>query len=285
MKSTHLQVLCRFDRLFKILALLSVFSIFFADHQGLAEVGLISDIVSVEYIHGWTENNYDIQGAIHFRLSPGWKTYWKNPGPLGVRPIFDWTQSHNIEKIEFLWPTPEIFEQYGVRTIGYKDYLTIPIKIIKINPVENLELKMNIEFGVCSDICLLKKAKIDIPEVPIGSPKNSKLINDAINSVPSKVIDQTISQYACVIQISDDNIILTFTAQLLQEPTAKPAMILEYTIAGLYPQDQKTTVKEQEISVEASLTNISNTMGIIERDQIRAILIMNDKGFQLNGCS
>ena len=285
MKSIHLQVLCRFDRLFKILALLSVFSIFFADHQGLAEVELISDVVSVEYIHGWTENSHNTQGAIHFKLSPGWKTYWKNPGPLGVRPIFDWTQSQNIETIEFLWPTPDIFEQYGVKIIGYKDHLTIPIKIVKINPVENLELKMNIDFGVCSDICLLKKAQIDIPEVPIGSPKNSKLINEAINSVPSKVIDQTISQYACVIQISDDNIFVTFTAQLFQKPTTKSAMILEYTTAGLYPQDQETTVKDQEISVEASLTNISSTMGIIERDQIRAILIINDKGFQLNGCS
>ena len=68
---------------------------------------------------------------IHFELNPGWKTYWRNPGPFGITPIIDWSNSENVSNIEITWPTPRIFHQYGVKVIGYETTLSIPIKITK----------------------------------------------------------------------------------------------------------------------------------------------------------
>ena len=61
-------------------------------------------------------------------------------------------------------------------------------------------------------------------------------------------------------------------------------MILEYSAPQLYLDNQKVTVKKKTISVTASLTNISKTMGAIERNKIDATLIIDGKGFELRGC-
>ena len=45
-----------------------------------------------------------------FRLKPGWKIYWKNPGKAGYPPKINWSKSKNIKELEILWPKPKKFE-------------------------------------------------------------------------------------------------------------------------------------------------------------------------------
>ncbi|MEG4641374.1 protein-disulfide reductase DsbD domain-containing protein, partial [Paracoccus sp. APAP_BH8] len=37
--------------------------------------------------------------ALHLRLEPGWKTYWRSPGDAGVPPRFDWAASRNLAEV------------------------------------------------------------------------------------------------------------------------------------------------------------------------------------------
>ena len=90
----------------KIVALMLIFSIFFIPQPGNANIENEKEIVSVNFLSGNNEGDMTIIGAIQFKLSPGWKTYWKSPGPLGVKPFIDWSKSSNIQDIEFFWPTP-----------------------------------------------------------------------------------------------------------------------------------------------------------------------------------
>ena len=184
MKYISFQFLGYHLRLYKIFALITVFSIFFAHQQSLANVKLISNTTSVRYIHGWTDINGDIQGAVQFKLNQGWKTYWRNPGLFGIEPKFDWTRSLNIKDIEFSWPTPQIFEQYDVKVIGYKNVLTIPIKITKKVPFKKGFLNLKLEFGVCADICLIEKAEINEQLKSQNSKENSNVITTALKKVP-----------------------------------------------------------------------------------------------------
>ena len=285
MKNKYFKFLFHPIKLVKSLALLTILSIFFVPVQSQADTKLINDVVSVEYIHGWKDANGDIQGAIQFELSPGWKTYWRNPGPFGVKPNFDWTKSWNIKNIEFAWPTPEIFNQYDVKIIGYKDYVTIPIKIIKFNSLARVILRMKIAFGVCSDICLLKTAELSIPKDLKELPKNYNLIKDTLRMVPTVATDRVVSHYKCIIQINGEDVTLSYVAELSNKPISEKTMILEYSAPRLYLDNQKITAKKKTVSVTASLTNISKTMGAIERNKIVATLIIDGKGFELRGCS
>ena len=126
-------------------ALMLVFSIFFVPQAVYAEIKTENSIVTLNYIHGQTNKNENIEGAIQFTLSPGWKTYWRSPGPFGIRPIIDWSESENIKNIEFFWPTPKIFDQYEIRVIGYENVLIIPIKITKFISEEPAFLNLNLE--------------------------------------------------------------------------------------------------------------------------------------------
>ncbi|HZD25518.1 MAG TPA: protein-disulfide reductase DsbD domain-containing protein, partial [Alphaproteobacteria bacterium] len=37
--------------------------------------------------------------GLEFRLAPGWKTYWRNPGESGAPPQFDWSGSGNLADV------------------------------------------------------------------------------------------------------------------------------------------------------------------------------------------
>ena len=268
----------------RILALLSIFSIFFANGQSLANVESTIDTMSVEYIHGWTDINDEIQGAIQFKLSPGWKTYWRNPGPFGVQPTFDWTQSQNIRNVELSWPTPKIFQQYDVQIIGYENFFIIPIKISKIFPLQHALLNINLEFGVCADICLLKTAKIITPLQFQKPQENFDLITTALKEIPSKTTDKVFSSSKCSININDAALSVEYLINLSKVPKSKPEMIIEYAFSDDYIKNLTVTLEGKKLYVNASLQNIYSNQKSIERNRLTALLILEDSGFVISGC-
>ena len=269
----------------KSLALMLIFSIFFVPQAVYAETKSENSIVTLNYIHGQTNKNENIEGAIQFTLSPGWKTYWRSPGPLGIRPKIDWSESENIQNIEFFWPTPKIFNQYGVQVIGYENVLIIPIQITKFISEEPAFLNLNLEFGVCSNICLLKTTQIKTllkSQVPI---ENIDLISKALKTVPTNITDPVFSLSSCVIEKRNDDLVVTYTLQLSEFPKSQPTMIIEYKFSKNNLENQIIEIKGKNLIVTASLKNIYKDEGAIQRNRLNAILILEDKGFKISSCS
>ena len=73
------------------------------------------------------ENNLNF--GLFFKLKPGWKIYWKNPGKAGYPPSIDWVKSKNIEELKILWPKPKKFEILGMESIGYSGNIVLPIDL------------------------------------------------------------------------------------------------------------------------------------------------------------
>ena len=67
-----------------------------------------------------------IQTVLDVELSGDWKTYWRSPGEGGIPPSWDWSESSNIESVEWHWPIPKYYEQLGVMTLGYKKARQLP---------------------------------------------------------------------------------------------------------------------------------------------------------------
>ena len=40
---------------------------------------------------GWQTGAGTRMVALHLRLAPEWKTYWRSPGEAGIPPEFDWS--------------------------------------------------------------------------------------------------------------------------------------------------------------------------------------------------
>ena len=53
-----------------------------------AQEAVPADIVQAEILPGWSTPAGTRMAALHIRLAPGWKTYWRAPGDAGIPPAF-----------------------------------------------------------------------------------------------------------------------------------------------------------------------------------------------------
>jgi DsbC/DsbD-like thiol-disulfide interchange protein len=92
--------------------------------------------------------------GVQLRMSPEWKTYWKNPGDSGVPPSFDWSGSTNLKHAEVLYPAPHRFADGGGTAVGYNDDVLFPVRLTPEREGEPITLKLAFDYGICKDICI-----------------------------------------------------------------------------------------------------------------------------------
>lgn len=112
------------------------------------------DVIEARVVPGWIMADGVRHAAIDIRLAPGWKTYWRHPGAGGIAPAFDWSGSDNLAGIEIRWPHPDVFDDYGLRTVGYADRVVLPLAVTPDRPGAPVRLQARAEIGVCRDVCL-----------------------------------------------------------------------------------------------------------------------------------
>ena len=119
-----------------------------------------------------------------FIFTPGWHTYWINPGDSGGPPNFQFNQIKGWKINQNLWPGPQTIEYPPLMTYGYENEVVFPFKL-EIADLENKEADINIKFLVCDDICvpeeanlklILKNKILNIEERPDELKKWTKLV-------------------------------------------------------------------------------------------------------------
>ena len=123
--------------------------------------------------------------GVEVTLSEGWKTYWRMPGDAGVPPAFDWTGSANVASVNVLYPAPSRMHEGGAQTIGYKGSVLFPVEVVPKDPSQPVALKLNMEFGVCRDLCMPSEARLSLalqPAAMSGEPASA--IKSALERVP-----------------------------------------------------------------------------------------------------
>src|SRR4029079_14379020 len=102
---------------------------------------------------------------VQIKAEPGWKTYWRTPGDSGVPPSFDWSGSKNLKKAQVLYPAPHRFADASGTAIGYEDEVVFPVKITPERRGEPVELKLNVDYGLCKTLCIPSQASLSL-ELP-----------------------------------------------------------------------------------------------------------------------
>lgn len=69
--------------------------------------------------------------GLHMQHTPGWHTYWKNPGQAGMATSLQWQLPTGWEAGEIAWPVPVKFMAGGLVNFGYADnvLLAVPVRI------------------------------------------------------------------------------------------------------------------------------------------------------------
>lgn len=165
-----------------------------------------ADLVRGEIISGWpTPDGY--MAALRLTLAPGWKTYWRAPGEAGIPPTFDWSGSDNLAAVTYHWPTPQIFDINGLRTIGYHDGLVLPIEFTSRRPGAPLAVAGHVALGVCKDICV--PASLDVTAHLAGAGTEAAPIRSALADQPRNGAKAGLGPAACAIAPTRDGLRLT----------------------------------------------------------------------------
>ena len=126
--------------------------------------------------------------ALEIALAPGWKTYWRQPGSAGgIPPHVTWQKSTNLKKVEVEFPAPRRFVDPSGETIGYKNSVTFPLRVVLDDTDRPLGLRLEVFYGVCREICIPVQAAFEVAVSPELFRQTPPELAAALAKVPVKV--------------------------------------------------------------------------------------------------
>ena len=155
----------------------------------------LDDAVKGSLLPGWRLNNGHYMAALRLDLAPEWKTYWRAPGDAGIPPQFDWTGSVNLGSVVYHWPSPLVITTNGLRSIAYHDQLILPVEITPADGNAPVSLGLQLQLGVCKDICL--PVMLDLSAPLDGASEPDPLIEAALRMGPISGDAAGLEQITC----------------------------------------------------------------------------------------
>jgi len=102
--------------------------------------------------------------ALRQTITPGWHTYWQNPGDSGEPTAIDWTLSAGIATGPIQWPLPEAIPVGPLINYGYSDTLMLltDVTIPQDAAGQSVALTANVRWLVCKDICVPEESPVSL---------------------------------------------------------------------------------------------------------------------------
>jgi DsbC/DsbD-like thiol-disulfide interchange protein len=121
--------------------------------------------------------------GVRIALDDGWKTYWRMPGESGVPPDFTWTASRPAD-IEVQYPVPSRYSDASGETVGYEHEVIFPVTVAAGDATE-VELKLDLFFAVCKDVCIPARAEASKDLGPaVRDPLGAARVEEAQKRLP-----------------------------------------------------------------------------------------------------
>jgi DsbC/DsbD-like thiol-disulfide interchange protein len=103
-----------------------------------------------------------LRAGIEIRLGPGWKTYWRYAGDSGVPPRFRFDRSDNVATATVLFPAPHGFTDESGESIGYKDRVILPVRVVPRDAGKPVVLRLDVDYAICEKLCVPIEAKAEL---------------------------------------------------------------------------------------------------------------------------
>jgi thiol:disulfide interchange protein len=131
--------------------------------------------------------------ALRQEITPGWHTYWMNPGDSGEPPRIEWTLPAGFTAGEIQWPPPERIAEGPAMSYGYSREVVLPIAVTApqgLAPGGRVTLRGQASWIVCEKTCVPEEAAIALTlpvtaTSPALDPRGAPLIAAARRAVPA----------------------------------------------------------------------------------------------------
>ncbi|MEP2531289.1 protein-disulfide reductase DsbD domain-containing protein [Shimia sp.] len=239
-------------------------------------------VAQADILPGWRNPDGTHVAAIQITLNPGWHTYWRAPGDAGIPPQIRWDGSRNLSAIEVNWPTPEVFLQGGLRSIGYEDKLILPVRITPKSPAKTVRLKAVLDVGVCRDICVPMKFKVKA-ELPVDGKRDAR-IAAALVDRPLHRDEAGVRGATCKLSPTQDGLKLTARVDMPSAGGSEVAVI-ETDNPHVWVAEGSTRRQGSALITETELVHVDGTAFILDRSAIRITVLGTRHAVDIQGCT
>lgn len=239
------------------------------------------DVAEVSLLPGWRTERGTHMAALRIDLAPGWKTYWRSPGDAGIPPVFRWTGTRNVSTAAVHWPVPKVFDQAGMRSIGYGGSVIIPIELGLRDARDAARLAGEIEIGVCHDICIPYSTTV-AAALPAGGSADPR-IAAALGDQPATARASGAGPLACRIDPISDGIALT--AQL-DIPRLGPdeTVVAELPGTDLWISPAETRRDGTTLTTRVEIVPPDGGPVALDRGALRLTVIGGGRAVDIRGC-
>ena len=222
--------------------------------------------------------------GLAIQLEPGWKTYWRSPGPAGVPPVFDWSRSENLASAEVLWPRPEVIESFGLESLGYAEGVIFPVRLVPEDPARPMEVALDLAIGVCRDLCVLEETTVTARLAPDAPEEGAVLVAAAEAAVPRPGPEVGLSAARCGIHGAGAS--RSFEAMLdFDRPLEGPRVVVEGPeLAWFNHVRTEPAPGTGRIRVEAEVA-LEDGRAWLGRSDIRMTVLARDFAADIRGCA
>lgn len=240
-----------------------------------------AEMAEVRLLSGWRAEGTHLAG-LEIELAPDWHTYWRVPGATGIAPAFDWSGSKNLAAVQVIWPHPEVFESFGMRTIGYHDHVVLPLMLTPVDPAAPIALDVVFTYGVCKDICM--PAEVRLRETLTPAPGDGRgAIEAALARGPQRAEEAGVLETACRLAPNGRGHDLTATVRLRTAPSAPPVAVIEAARPDVWIGEATSRTEGGVVTAEAKVETAAPAL-MLDRDGLRVTLIGADRTVAIEGC-
>lgn len=246
-----------------------------------SQINSSTQIVQGELRHGWRTERGTHMAALHLRLAPGWKTYWRIPGEAGIAPQLDWSRSQNVASVIAHWPRPMVFDQNGFRSIGYDGELVLPLEFTPRNQGRPMALVAQVTIGLCNETCVPVDLTLSLPLRGEGAP--DPLISAALSRRAESAGASGLMQATCRVEPGERGADLTLRATL-PRLGAHEYMVMELPGTSYWVSDSQTWREGGELVARARVRAPARGPVSIDRRTVSFTILTDERMVVHQGC-
>jgi len=256
----------------------SAFTALPAAAQSYDEIAVEADI-----LQGWRGEDGRHTAAIRFRLKDGWKTYWRSPGDGGIPPRFTWKGSRNLGALDVMWPTPEVFNQGGMTSLGYEQEVIVPIEVEPRRAGRDVVLNGTLEIGVCKDICVPETLSVKA-RLPGDAASIDPSISVAMTDQPYSADEAGLQSITCQMSQTADG--MKVDASIRMPSTGgREFSVMETNNPLLWVTEAETRRQGNTLHVSAEVLHVESQSFLLDRSGLRFTVIGGNYAVDIQGCS
>lgn len=242
-----------------------------------------SEVLELELLKGWRNNNGIHYGGLKVKLKSGWKTYWRHPGETGFVPVFDWTGSQNLSMAKVIWPNPKKFNDEGMMTLGYEDFVILPIEFTPLNAGKLIKAKLNITLGICEKLCIPVARSLTI-KLRASQTAIDQDIIEYLDKAPQLMLKNEFKSIKCDFKAEGKNLIFSADIGFSKDHFPIETALVELPDSNIWFSIPDIEQSANYLKIFAKGEKSGVETFVLSRKGISITLIGKNEGSLIQGC-